>query len=428
MRISRTGLLALAASAAFALPAQTVAITGGTVYPVSGPPIKNGTVVITKGKITAVGANVAIPAGATKIDATGKWVTPGLVNAVTSIGLVDVGFGADANESGAQGADHVSASFQPWLGYNTDNVLIPNNREYGITTVGIWPRRNMVAGQGAMLDLAMGSLSEVLLKAPAGMSASFEGNGNAGVGAQGELVGKMNALIEDTKYYMAHKEAYNGAKVRAFAFRREDMEAMIPVVTGRIPLVLNVDRANDIEEALKFGKSNNLKIMLAGASEGWMVAAKIAAAKVPVLVGAMNNIPGDFNSLNTRQENAAILRKAGVTVILVGNAGGGDEDGFNVRNIRYEAGNAVGYGMTWDDALAAITWNPAAAFGVSDRVGALKVGMEGNVVVWNGDPFEFATRAEHVFVRGVENTAPSRQDLLTQRYKTLPATYDKNPK
>jgi imidazolonepropionase-like amidohydrolase len=238
----------------------------------------------------------------------------------------------------------------------------------------------------------------------------------------------MNALIEDTKYYMAHKEAYNGAKVRAFAFRREDMEAMIPVVTGRIPLVLNVDRANDIEEALKFGKSNNLKIMLAGASEGWMVAAKIAAAKVPVLVGAMNNIPGDFNSLNTRQENAAILRKAGVTVILVGNAGGGDEDGFNVRNIRYEAGNAVGYGMTWDDALAAITWNPAAAFGVSDRVGALKVGMEGNVVVWNGDPFEFATRAEHVFVRGVENTAPSRQDLLTQRYKTLPATYDKNPK
>jgi imidazolonepropionase-like amidohydrolase len=427
MRISRTGLLALAAAAAFALPAQTVAITGGTVYPVSGPPIKNGTVVITKGKITAVGANVAIPAGATKIDATGKWVTPGLVNAATAIGLFDVGFGADANDAGAEGKDNVSASFQPWLGYNTGNVLIANNREYGITTVAIWPRGNMVAGQGAMLDLGMGSLSDVLLKGPVGMTASFEGNRNAGVGAQGELVGKMNALIEDTKYYMAHKESYNAAKVRAFAFRREDMEAMIPVVTGRIPLVLNVDKASDIEQALKFGKDNNLKILLAGASEGWMVAGKIAAAKVTVLVGAMNNIPGDFTSLNTRQENAAMLRKAGVTVILVGNAGGGDEEAFNVRNIRYEAGNAVGYGMTWDDALAAITWNPAAAFGVSDRVGALKVGMEGNVVVWNGDPFEFATRAEHVYVRGVENTAPSRQDMLTQRYKTLPPSYEKNP-
>jgi len=426
MRRSHFGLIALATVlAAFTLPAQTIAITGGTVYPVSGPVIKNGTVIITKGKITAVGANVAIPAGATKIDATGKWVTPGLVNAATAVGLFDVGFGADANEASAEGADHVSASFQPWLAYDPENVLIPNNREYGITTAGIWPRGNLVAGQGAFVDLGSGSLASVLLKGPVGMSASFEGNRNAGVGAEGELIAKLRELLDNTKSYMANKAAYNGAKMLPFAFRRQDMDAMIPVVTGRIPLVLDVDRASNIIQALKLGTDYKLKLVLSGASEGWMVATEIAAAKVPVLVGAMSNIPYSFTSLNSRQENAAMLKKAGVTVVLIGNAGGGDEEAFNIRNIRYEAGNAVGYGMSWDDALAAITWAPAVVFGVSDKVGALKPGMEGNVVIWNGDPFEFATRAEHVYIRGVENTTPSRQDLLTQRYKNLPADYTK---
>jgi len=141
------------------------------------------------------------------------------------------------------------------------------------------------------------------------------------------------------------------------------------------------------------------------------------------MTGAMDNVPRSFSQLGTRQDNAALLRKAGVDVILIGNAGNGDEEGFNVRNIRYEAGNAVGYGMGWDDALAAVTAAPAAAFGIADRVGTLQVGMEGNVVVWDGDPFEFATRAEHVYVRGVEYTAPSRQDMLTRRYLTLPPSY-----
>jgi imidazolonepropionase-like amidohydrolase len=426
MRRSHFGLIALATVlAAFTLPAQTIAITGGTVYPVSGPVIKNGTVIITKGKITAVGANVAIPAGATKIDATGKWVTPGLVNAATAVGLFDVGFGADANESHAEGADHVSASFQPWLAYDPENVLIPDNREYGVTTAGIWPRGNLVAGQGAFVDLGSGSLASMLLKGPVGMSASFEGNRNAGVGAEGELIAKLRELLDNTKTYMVNKAAYNGAKMLPFAFRRQDMDAMIPVVTGRIPLVLDVDRAANITQALKLGSDYKIKIVLSGASEGWMVASEIAAAKVPVLVGAMSNIPYNFTTLNSRQENAAMLRKAGVTVVLIGNAGGGDEEAFNIRNIRYEAGNAVGYGMPWNDALAAITWAPAVVFGVSDRVGALKPGMEGNVVIWNGDPFEFATRAEHVYIRGVENTTPSRQDLLTQRYKNLPPDYTK---
>ena len=155
-----------------------------------------------------------------------------------------------------------------------------------------------------------------------------------------------------------------------------------------------------------------------------MLADKIAAAKVPVLTGAMNNIPGSFNTLGSRQENAAMLRKAGVQVGIIGNAGGGDEDVFNVRNIRFEAGNAVAYGMSWDDALRAITLAPAEIYGVSDKLGSLKAGTEGNVVIWSGDPLDFASRAEQVFIRGKKLDSPSRQDMLAKRYKTLPPKYD----
>jgi imidazolonepropionase-like amidohydrolase len=133
----------------------------------------------------------------------------------------------------------------------------------------------------------------------------------------------------------------------------------------------------------------------------------------------MNNIPASFSSLGARQENAAMLRRAGVNVVLVG-AGG---EAFNVRNIRQEAGNAVAYGMSWDDALRAVTLGPAEAFGVAGQIGTLQPGRDANVVVWSGDPFEFSTRAEQVFIKGRDAKAPSRQDMLIERYKTLPPNY-----
>jgi imidazolonepropionase-like amidohydrolase len=183
---------------------------------------------------------------------------------------------------------------------------------------------------------------------------------------------------------------------------------------------VQADKATDIDAALRIAKETGVKIMIGGGAEAWLVAKELAAANVPVLTGAMNNIPGSFQTLATAQENAGLLRKAGVQVLLVGNAGGGDEEAFNVRNIKQEAGNAVAYGMTWNDALRAVTLTPAEVFGVSDRVGSLQPGRDGNVVIWSGDPFEFTTVAEHVYVRGHEYTAPDRQQLLTEKYKHLP--------
>jgi imidazolonepropionase-like amidohydrolase len=408
---------------AASLPAQTIAITGGTVYPVSGPAIEHGTVLIRDGRIAAVGSDVAVPADAQRIDATGKIVTPGLVNAATELGIVDIGAVAQTRNVSARGQNGIAAAFTVWDGLNPVSVLIPPAREAGITSVVIAPRGGLLSGQAAVLHLVDGSGADLVMKSPVAMVGQI-GNAQA-IGAQsrGELLMRLREVLDDARAYSRRKADYERAQTRQFAASRLDLEALGPVLEGRVPLWLEADRSSDIESALKLAKDYNLKLVLSGAAEAWMVADKIATAHVPVLTGAMNNIPMSFSTLGTRQENAGLLRRVGVTVAIIGNAGGGDEEAFNVRNIRFEAGNAVAYGMSRDDALRAITLTPAEIFGVADRVGSLQPGKDADVVVWSGDPFEFATQPEHVFVRGRESHTPTRQDLLEQRYKTLPPDY-----
>lgn len=412
-----------AALAAAPLAAQTIAISGGTIYPVSGPAIEHGTVLIRDGRIAAVGANVAIPADAQRIDATGKIVTPGLVNAATELGIVDIGAVPATRNVSARGHDGIAAAFEVWDGLNPASVLIPPAREGGITSVVIAPRGGLISGQAAVLHLVDGTAADLVLKSPVAMVGQIGAPQQIGAQSRGELLMRLREVLDDARAYSRRKSDYERAQTRPFAASRPDLEALGPVLEGRVPLWLEADRASDIESALKLAKDYNLKLVISGAAEAWMVADKLAAAHVPVLTGAMNNIPMSFNSLGTRQENAGLLRRAGATVAIIGNAGGGDEEAFNVRNVRFEAGNAVAYGMSREDALRAITLTPAEIFGVADRVGSLQPGKDADVVVWSGDPFEFATQAEHVFVRGRESRAPTRQDLLEQRYKTLPPNY-----
>lgn len=422
-------LIVVAAASAVAMPAgaQTIAITGGKVYPVSGPPIEGGTVVIVNGKISAVGSGIPIPEGAQRIDATGKIVTPGFVNAATQLGVQEVAAVNNTRDASARGKDNIAAAFTVWDGLNPNSVLLAPARQGGITSFVVMPTGGLIAGQAALLDVVPGTTTDMMVRAPVAMVAEVGDPQSAGLGSRGELIVKLRELLEDTKYFQTHRDAFDRAQTRAFAASRLDLEAMIPVIEGKLPLVVNVDRESDIDAAMRLAREYNFKLMVGSGAEAWMMADKLAAAHIPVLTGAMNNIPGDFALLGQRQENAALLRRAGVSVALIGNAGGGDEEAFNVRNIKQEAGNAVAYGMTWDDALRAVTLTPAEIFGVSDRVGSLQPGREGNVVVWSADPFEFTTRVEHVFVRGREYHDKTRQDMLMERYKTLPGTHNNPP-
>lgn len=403
--------------------AQTIAITGGTVYPVSGPAIRNGTVLMRDGKIVAVGANVTVPVDAQRIDATGKIVTPGLIDADTQLGLVEIDGEPSTRDVNARGTAGIAASFRSWEGLNSESVMWAPARNDGVTSVVVAPGGGLIAGQASVVDLVDGSSAAMIRRAPVAMVGQIEDPGSAGTGARGELLGKLRNLIEDVKFYQAHRSDYDRAASRSLSAPRADLEAMIPVVDGKLPLAIEADRVDDIEGALRLAKEYNLKIMIVGGAEAWLAASDLAAAHVPVIAGAMNNIPTSFQTLNQRQENVGILSKAGVLVAIVGNNGDGDEETFNVRNIKYEAGNAVAYGMSHDAALRAVTLTPAELFGVADHVGSLQTGRDANVVVWSGDPFEFSTRVEHVYIHGKEAMAPSRQDMLTKRYMTLPPKY-----
>lgn len=421
-RLSRSILLAIALAPCIA-GAQTIAITGGTVYPVSGPAIPGGTVLMRDGRIAAVGTAVSIPADAQRIDATGKIVTPGLVNAATELAILDIGAVAQTRNVSARGQNNIAAAFEVWDGLNPASVLIPPARAGGITSVVIAPRGGLISGQAAVLHLVEGTPSDLVMRSPVAMVAQIGEPQQIGAQSRGELLMRLREVLEDARVYSKRKSDFERAQTRQFAASRLDLDALVPVLEGRIPLWIEADRASDIESALQLAKDYNLKLLISGGAEAWMVADKLAAARIPVLTGAMNNIPMSFASLGSRQENAGLLRKAGVTVAIIGNAGGGDEEAFNVRNVRFEAGNAVAYGMSREDALRSITLTPAEIFGVADRVGSLQPGKDADVVVWSGDPFEFATQPDHVFVRGRESRAPTRQDLLEQRYKNLPPDY-----
>ena len=421
-RLTTAAALAIALGPAAAV-GQTIAITGGKVYPVSGPVIENGTVLVRDGKIAAVGANVAVPNGATRIDATGKWVTPGLINALTGLGVTEIGQVQATVDRSARGDSGVAAAFPVWEGINPASTMFAPARNDGITSVVVVPTGGLIAGQAALIDLVPGTLSDMINKAPVAMVAQFGDPRSGGSGARGEQYARLKELIEDARTYARRRADFDRAQTRPFAARRADLEAMIPVVEGRLPLMVNADQASDIDAVLRLARETNVKVIIAGGAESWMVADKLVAANVPVVVGSMNNIPQSFATLGQRQDAPALLQRAGAKVVLIAN-GSGEED-FNVRNLKYDAGVAVAYGLTWDQALRAITLTPAEVLGVADRVGSLQPGRDANVVVWSGDPFEFSTRVEHVLIRGREVARPSRQDELMQRYKTYPPAYRK---
>lgn len=404
--------------------AQTIAITGGRVYPVSGPVIENGTVLVRDGTIVEVGANVTVPSGATRIDASGKWVTPGLINALTGLGVSEIGQVQTTVDRGARGENAIAAAFPVWQGVNPASSMLTPARNDGITSVVVVPTGGLVAGQAALLDLVPGTVTDMINKAPVAMVAQFGDARSGGANARGEQYARLKELLDDARNYSRRRADFERAQTRSFAARRADLEALIPVIEGRLPLMVNADQASDIDAVLRLARETNVRVIIAGGAESWMVADRLAAANVSVIVGSMNNIPTSFTTLGQRQETPGLLQRAGVKVVLFANGSGGEEV-FNVRNLRYDAGVAVAFGMTWDDALRAVTLTPAEVLGVANRVGSLQPGRDANIVVWSGDPFEFSSRAEHVLIRGRAITQPSRQDELMERYRRYPPAYRK---
>jgi imidazolonepropionase-like amidohydrolase len=414
---------AAAASAWAARPAWAIsapiAITHARVHPGDGQRIDDGCVLLRGGHIAAVGpaASVTVPPGAHVIDGKGLWITPGLVDAEASTGLADIFAERSSVDTKLDDRyDAVRAAFSVLDGLNPRAVAIPVTRIAGVTSTVLAPDGGLVSGQGALVRLSGGSVTQMVVRAPAGVYASIAADGRAAAfGARGGPLLRLRELFDDVRLYLQRRRDFERNQLRKVAASRLDLEALIPVVQRRVPLVLEAQRASDIQAALRFGREQRLDLVLTGCEEGWIVAGEIAAAKVPVVVSVLPNLPHSFEALGARLDNAALLAKAGVTIAVSPRS---RADHFS-RTLRFEAGNAVANGLPWEDGLAAITRHPAAIFGGGRPLGTLATGRPADVAVWTGDPFEPLTQLRHVFIAGREMPLRSRQTELYDRYRAL---------
>jgi imidazolonepropionase-like amidohydrolase len=372
-------------------------------------------VLIRGARIAAVGADVTVPAGARVIDASGKVVTPGWLDAGVQTGIVEIASSAEGAADESTTDARVSAAFNVVDSFNGNSTVIPVTRIEGITRTLVTPGStgNVFAGQAAVIDLSGDQVPNAITKAPAAMVALMGESGAAVAGgSRATTILRMREMLEDARDYAANKTAFNAAQRREYIRSRLDLEALQPVLKGQEPLVVQANRASDLLAAIRLAHEFDIRLVLMGGAEAWMVADQLAAAHVPVVISALTDIPA-FDSLGATLENAARLSKAGVTLALA------TFDTYNSRTLRQQAGNAIAYGMGREAALEAVTLAPAKLWGVSDRVGSLEAGKDADVVVWSGDPFELTTGPEHVFIKGREMPKDTRQTELLKRYRTI---------
>ncbi len=411
----RTSLLwsALALLATSPAVAQTIAIEGGTVHTMTGAPIENGTVLIQDGRITAVGANLAVPAGAQRIDARGKIVTPGLFDSGTNIGLVEIDGVVETNDyrPGDADDDLVSAAFNVADGLNPNSMVIPVTRVAGVTTAVSRPQGGLIAGQGVAIDLLGRDIGAMLIRTPIAMWGNLGESARGAIqGARGSTTLRLREIMEDARAYARDPQGYARGAAREYAVSRADLEALQPVLAGELPLVLEAHRASDLQTALRLSREYGFRLILQGGTEAWMVADDLAAAGVPVIVKVLQNLPTTFETLGATYENAARLRAAGVRVAIT------TGETYKSFTLRQEAGNAAAHGLPVDEALRAITLYPAQIWGLDADYGSLAPGKVANVVVWDGDPLELLTPVDAVVIRGQQVPLVSRETELRERY------------
>jgi imidazolonepropionase-like amidohydrolase len=409
-------ILATAGATAGAAPAaaETIAITGATIYQRSDRKLDDATIVIRDGRITEVGAGVAVPAGAVRIDGKGKVVTAGLIEASSQLGLVEIDAEETANDGrfGTQPTD-IHAAYRAIDAYDGRSVAIPVARSGGVTSAITGPTGGLVAGQAAWVSLADGATPIAPIRVPAAMHVAL-GRGAMVIGSRGHTVERLRELFDDVDAYRRNRGNFERNAARRMIAQRLDLEALIPVLDGRVLAVIRASAEVDIRAALAIAAERRLRIAIAGGTEAWRVAAELAAARVPVLLDPTDNLPDDLGAIDVRDDNATLLAKAGVAVAIstLGSTAA-------VRTIRQLAGIAVAQGLPWQNGLAAITEVPAQIYGGTAERGTLERGKIGDVVVWSGDPLELSTRAETVIIGGVVQSQVTHQSKLLERYKVL---------
>jgi imidazolonepropionase-like amidohydrolase len=404
----------------------TVAIRNATIVPVTSAPIARGTIVFANGVITAIGTDVAIPAGATIVDGTGLSVYPALIDSGSSVGLVEtdsVSGTVDTSELG-----EINPNAQAAVAINPHSELIPVTRVNGITHVVTTPEGGIISGQSALIQLAGWTPNEMVVKAPVAMNIRFPRIRSAPIvdvpEDEGETerrksytrdLNRLRDLFRDARAYAKASAARaSDSKVRRFD-RDLVLEALVPVVEGREPVVLHANFARDIKAALEFADEFELKVILSGAQDVARVIPELKRRNIPVLLGPIMALPArEDDPYDLLFTNAKTLYDNGIRFAIQ------SSDSHNTRNLPYHAAACAAFGLPKDEALKAVTIYPAQIFGVADRIGSLEVGKQANVILTDGDPLELRTNVRRVFIAGEDIPMDSRHTLLYKKFENRP--------
>jgi imidazolonepropionase-like amidohydrolase len=407
---------------------ETYAIRNARIVTVTGPVIENGTVVISGGRIAAVGANVSVPSGAKIIDAAGLSVYPGMIDSGTVLGLTEISSASGTVDTAEIGDNN--ANIRVDVALNADSSHIAVSRVNGITTALTEPRGGAIAGQSALINLDGWVGKDLVLKSPVAMHMNWPGGQGGGFEfaftqqqrSITELRREQDRQVENVRKILRDARAYADAKdarARDASLPRLDtdlkLEALIPVVRGQMPVVIQAQTERDIKNAIAFADEMKIKMILSGGIEAYRVADQLRAKSIPVLVGPVLRMPvREDDPYDAAFANAGILQKAGVKIAFQ------TLDSAHVRDLPYHAAMAAAFGLPKEEALKAVTIYPAEIFGVSDRIGSIDQGKIANLIVTDGDPLEIRTQVKYLFINGRQIPLTSRHTELYERYKSRP--------
>ncbi len=379
--------------------------------------LEQASVFVRDGRIErVVEGRAEAPRGYMRIEGAGRTVTPGVFAAFSRLGAVEISLARQSNDDSVENGPFHAAFDIAW-GINPRASAIAINRIAGITRAAVSPVQGdgVFAGFGALVHLGIAK-DPVFVRRAFAVAYLGDAGARAAGGARGGAVVYLLTALRDAAR-LAGMRGKDRDEWRGIV-PRVDAEALAPVLSGDVPLVVHVSRASDITQLIRIkNEMPDLDLVIAGGEEAWLVADDLAAAGIPVILHPFANLPGSFSTLAATQMNAGRLERAGVLFAIADT----NADAHNPRLIPQYAGNAVANGLSWEGALRAITLNPAKIFGVADRLGSIEKGKIADLVVWSGDPLEVTTRAEAVVIAGQLMPMVSRQTELRDRYRDLKA-------
>jgi imidazolonepropionase-like amidohydrolase len=400
-----------------------IALVGGTVHPVSGPVITNGTVLFIDGKITAVGSNVSLPTGTEQIDVSGKHVYPGLIATNSMLGLTEIG-SVRATLDAAEIGD-IKPNVRAESAINPDSEILPVTRANGVTVAQSVPSGGLISGTSATIMLDGWTWEDLTLGAPAGLHVQWPGARGGRFfrrrnqseeerrKAMQENIQKIKTAFAEARAYMTAKDAESQ---KGIPYHDTDLrwEAMIPVLKKEVPVFVHANVLSQIQQAVDWALDEDVKVVLVGGQDAWRITDLLKEKGIPVVIGGVLNTPRRrWEPYDTPFTTALKLHEAGVSFCI----GFSGREASNARNLAYHAAMASAYGLPKEEALKSITVYPAQILGVADRVGSIEVGKDATLIVTNGDPLEITTQVEQEFIQGRTIDLTSRHTQLYEKYK-----------